>query len=84
MASGMDMMMEKMLGINPKQIQEQAQEMAERMHAIVNDLRNQLNRIEMNQQVMYQLMVKSGVIDPIDTPMVTSTDEDKKDAAKIN
>lgn len=65
MASGMDMMLEKMLGVNPKQIQEQAQDMALKMGAVVKSLQDQLGRIETNQQVMYQLMVKAGLIDPV-------------------
>jgi hypothetical protein len=63
MATGMDMMLEKMLGINPKDIQAQAQDIALKMQTVIQGLQMQLDRIENNQKIMYAHMVQAKRIE---------------------
>ena len=60
----MDMMLEKMLGVNPKQIQEQAQQMGEQFQAIVTAFRAQADRIESK----IDFLIANCVDSPYPTP----------------
>jgi hypothetical protein len=77
MATGMQMMMEKMLGVNPEELKQQTQAIAQQAREVMEEFKAQLNRIEGNQQALYHLMLKAGVIEALDKP-----DEPEKD--KVN
>ena len=68
MATGMEMLLGKMLGgLNPQAIQEQVQTAATHAQAVIADFKAQMTRIEANQQVLYQLLLKAGLIEPVES-----------------
>lgn len=68
MATGLEMLMGKMLGgLNPQAIQEQVQNAANHAQATIAHFQNQLNRIEANQQILYKLLLNSGLIESVES-----------------
>ena len=68
MATGMEMLLSKMLGgLNPQAIQEQVQNAANHAQATISEFKQQLNRMEVNQQILYQLLLKANLIEPVES-----------------
>lgn len=61
---GMHMLVEA-LGIDPEKIQQEINAAAEFAKTQLIEIRQQLNRIEANQLVIYQAMVSKGIIEPV-------------------
>lgn len=68
MATGMEMLLGKMLGgLNPQAIQDQIQTAANHAQATIAHFQNQLNRIEANQQILYKLLLNAGLIESVES-----------------
>jgi hypothetical protein len=62
---GMDMMM-KSMGINPDEIKAQIEKATLIAQEKVAQMEAQLNRIEQNQLLLYQLMSRKGLIETVE------------------
>lgn len=68
MATGMEMLLGKMLGgLNPQAIQEQVQTAANHAQAVIAEFKQQMNRIEANQQILYKLLLNAGLIESVES-----------------
>lgn len=82
---GMEMLM-KTMGLDPDALMGMVNDTAEMARAGLANVNAKLDRIEQNQILLYQLMVKAGTIAPVENPASDTTKiaEENSDANRIN
>ena len=63
---GMEMLI-KSMGIDPAKLQEDISKASEFAQEQVKALRDQMDRIEGNQLLLYQLMLRAGIIESVES-----------------
>lgn len=90
MSTGMEMMMQKMLGFSADDIRAQMEKVGAETGAIIGEFRSRFDKLEgmlviiaANQQAQYKALVDAGVIEPIPESRNPLQNGEKIDAENV-